>query len=94
MLESMVAHKPPLVTDMCLFLSCKVRETLKCLRDATYWANMRTRDTEDYTDGMDVMDISPSYKVMKNNIFYKESEVLQPSLQAHMGAYQVLSLNQ
>lgn len=78
MLESMLAHKPPLVAAACLFLSCKVQETLKRLRDVIYWTvKMRTRDTEDYPDGMDVTDVSPSYNDEKNSILDKEREVLR-----------------
>lgn len=78
MLESMVTHKPPLVAAACLFLSCKVQETLKRLRDVIYWTvKMRTRDTEDYPDGMEITDISPSYNDEKNNILDKEREVLR-----------------
>lgn len=78
MLESMLAHKPPLVAAACLFLSCKVQETLKRLRDVIYWTvKMRTRNTQDYPDGMEVTDISPSYNDEKNNILDKEREVLR-----------------
>lgn len=78
MLESMVAHKPPLVAAACLFLSCKVQETLKRLRDVIYWTvKVRTRNTEDYPDGMDMNESSPLYNDEKNNILDKEREVLR-----------------
>lgn len=78
MLESMLTHKPPLVAAACLFLSCKVQETLKRLRDVIYWTvKVRTRHSEDYPDGMDMTESSPGYNDEKNNILDKEREVLR-----------------
>lgn len=78
MLESMLAHKPPLVAAACLFLSCKVQETLKRLRDVIYWTvKVRTRHTEDYPDGMDMSETTPGYNDEKNSILDKEREVLR-----------------
>lgn len=78
MLESMLVHKPPLVAAACLFLSCKVQETLKRLRDVIFWTvKVRTRHTEDYPDGMDMTESAPGYNDEKNNILDKEREVLR-----------------
>lgn len=78
MLESMLAHKPPLVAAACLFLACKVQETLKRLRDVIFWTvKVRTRNTQDYPDGMEMTETSPGYNDEKNNILDKEREVLR-----------------
>lgn len=78
MLESMLTHKPPLVAAACLFLSCKVQETLKRLRDVIYWTvKVRTRNTEDYPDGMDMNESAPGFNDEKNSILDKEREVLR-----------------
>lgn len=78
MLESMLVHSPPLVAAACLFLSCKVQETLKRLRDVIYWTvKVRTRNTPDYPDGMEMHESSTGYFEEKNNILDKEREVLR-----------------
>ena len=78
MLESMLVHSPPLVAAACLFLACKVQETHKRLKDIIYWTvKVRTRNTPDFPDGMDVYENSPSYYDEKTNILDKEREVLR-----------------
>lgn len=78
MLESMLVHPPPLVAAACLFLSCKVQETHKRLKDIIYWTvKVRTRNTPDFPDGMDLFENSPGYYEEKNNILDKEREVLR-----------------
>jgi len=78
MLESMTAHQPPLVAAACLFLSCKVQETHKRLKDIIYWTvKVRTRNTPDFPDGLDLFENSPGYYEEKNNILDKEREVLR-----------------
>lgn len=78
MLESMLAHPPPLVAAACLFLSCKVQETHKRLRDViTCTVKVRTRNTPDFPDGMDMYENSPGYYDEKNSILDKEREVLR-----------------
>lgn len=78
MLESMLNHPPPLVAAACLFLSCKVQETHKRLKDIIYWTvKVRTRNTKDFPDGMDLFENSPGYYEEKNNILDKEREVLR-----------------
>lgn len=78
MLESMLIHKPPLVAAACLFLSCKVQETLKRLKDIIYWTvKVRTRNTIDYPDGLELNESSPNYNDEKNHILDKEREVLR-----------------
>lgn len=78
MLESMLIHKPPLVAAACLFLSCKVQETLKRLKDIIYWTvRVRTRNTTDYPDGLELNETSPNYNDEKNHILDKEREVLR-----------------
>lgn len=78
MLESMLVHPPPLVAAACLFLSCKVQETHKRLKDVIYWTvKVRTRRTKDFPDGMDLYENSPGYYQEKNDILDKEREVLR-----------------
>lgn len=78
MLESMLVHSPPLVAAACLFLSCKVQETHKRLKDIIYWTvKVRTRNTPDFPDGMDLYEDSPGYYEEKTNILDKEREVLR-----------------
>lgn len=78
MLESMLVHHPPLVAAACLFLSCKVQETHKRLKDIIFWTvKVRTRHTADFPDGMDLLEDSPGYYEEKTNILDKEREVLR-----------------
>lgn len=78
MLESMLVHPPPLIAAACLFLSCKVQETHKRLKDIIYWTvKVRTRRTADFPDGMELHENSPGYYEEKNNILDKEREVLR-----------------
>lgn len=78
MLESMLVHPPPLVAAACLFLSCKVQETHKRLKEIIYWTvKVRTRHTADFPDGMDLHENSPGYYEEKSNILDKEREVLR-----------------
>lgn len=78
MLESMIVHPPPLIAAACLFLSCKVQETHKRLKDIIYWTvKVRTRRTEDFPDGMELFENSPGYYEEKSNILDKEREVLR-----------------
>lgn len=78
MLESMLVHPPPLVAAACLFLSCKVQETHKRLKDIIYWTvKVRTRRTADFPDGEDLFENSPGYYEEKTNILDKEREVLR-----------------
>lgn len=78
MLESMLDHKPPWVAAACLFLSCKVQETHKRLKDIIYWTvKVRTRNTKDYPDGQDIYEDSPGYYDEKRAILDKEREVLR-----------------
>lgn len=78
MLESMLNHPPPLVAAACLFLSCKVQETHKRLKDIIYWTvKVRTRNTPDYPDGLELLENSPRYYDEKNSILDKEREVLR-----------------
>lgn len=78
MLEGMLDHKPPWVAAACLFLSCKVQETHKRLKDIIYWTvKVRTRNTKDYPDGQDIYESSPGYYDEKSAILDKEREVLR-----------------
>lgn len=78
MLESMLVHPPPLVAAACLFLSCKVQETHKRLKDIIYWTvKVRTRNTVDFPDGMDMHEDNEGYYEEKSNILDKEREVLR-----------------
>lgn len=78
MLESMLVHSPPIVAAACLFLSCKVQETHKRLRDIIYWTvKVRTRRSKDFPDGMELRENSPGYYEEKSNILDKEREVLR-----------------
>jgi Cyclin, N-terminal domain len=78
MLESMLAHQPPKVAAACLFLSCKVQETHKRLKDIIYWTvKIRTRNTIDFPDGQDIHENSPGYYDEKTAILDKEREVLR-----------------
>lgn len=78
MLESMLVHPPPLVAAACLFLSCKVQETHKRLKDIIYWTvKVRTRNTEDFPDGMDMYEDNQGYYEEKSHILDKEREVLR-----------------
>ena len=78
MLESMLIHKPPIVAAACLFLSCKVQETHKRLRDVIFWTvKVRTRNTPDYPDGMSLSENSHHFYEEKNSILDKEREVLR-----------------
>lgn len=78
MLESMTVHQPPKVAAACLFLACKVQETHKRLKDIIYWTvKVRTRNTEDFPDGLDLHEDSPGYYDEKSAILDKEREVLR-----------------
>lgn len=78
MLESMLVYQAPLVAAACLFLSCKVQETHKRLRDIIYCTvKVRTRDTPDFPDGMDMYEDSAGYFDEKNSILDKERDVLR-----------------
>ncbi len=78
MLESMVKHSPPQVAAACLFLSCKVQETHKRLKDVIYWTvKTRTRGSPDFPDGMDMFEDSQGYYEEKTAILDKEREVLR-----------------
>ena len=78
MLESMLVYQAPLVAAACLFLSCKVQETHKRLREIIYWTvKVRTAGTADFPDGMDMYENSPGYFDEKNHILDKEREVLR-----------------
>jgi Cyclin, N-terminal domain len=74
----MLTHQPPKVAAACLFLSCKVQETHKRLKDIIYWTvKMRTRNTKDFPDGQDIYEDSPGYYDEKAAILDKEREVLR-----------------
>lgn len=78
MVESMVAHHPPLVAATCLHLACKVQETIKRLRDVIYWTvKVRTRNTKEYPKGMEMTERSSGYSAEKDKILDKERTVLR-----------------
>lgn len=78
MLESMSDHKPAAVAAACLFLACKVQETHKRLHHViVFTVKVRTRNTADYPDGLDIQEDSPEYYEEKRTILDKEREVLK-----------------
>mmetsp|Transcript_7966 Transcript_7966/g.19883 ORF Transcript_7966/g.19883 Transcript_7966/m.19883 type:complete len:210 (-) Transcript_7966:832-1461(-) len=78
MVESLRNHRPEQVATACLFLSCKVNETHKRLRDIIYWTvKTRTKHTKDFPDGEDVTDTSERYYEEKNTLLSKERDLLR-----------------
>lgn len=78
MLESLTDHSTPAVAAACLFLACKVQETHKRLRDFIYWTvKIRTRDSDDYADGVDLYEDSAMYDAEKTAMLAKEADVLR-----------------
>jgi len=78
MLESILAHSPPLIASACLFLSCKVQETHKRLKDIIHSSvKMRTKGSVDYPDGLELYEDSPGYYEEKMQLLDKEREILK-----------------